>query len=104
MFVARCEEYAKQVEELDRQAHGHDDEKKTLNQLLRMAIHQKLVLTQRLEDVEMNAEARSTPRRTPRDGGGRGGGGGGKSIGGGGGGRGGSSGARGSYLNFLNRS
>jgi len=64
MFVARCEEYATQVEELNRNLHGAEDEKKTLNQLLRMAIHQKLVLTQRLEDVEMASELRNTPRRT----------------------------------------
>ena len=99
MFVARCEEYATQIEELNKDKHGAEDEKKTLNQLLRMAIHQKLVLTQRLEDVEMSSETRGTPRRTPRDGGSRGGGGN-KSIGGSGG----SSGGRGSYLNFSNRS
>jgi len=64
MFVARCEEYATQVEELNRNLHAAEDEKKTLNQLLRMAIHQKLVLTQRLEDVEMASEMRNTPRRT----------------------------------------
>ena len=60
----RCEEYATQVEELNRNLHAAEDEKKTLNQLLRMAIHQKLVLTQRLEDVEMASEMRNTPRRT----------------------------------------
>ena len=97
MFVARCEEYATQIEELNKEKHGAEDEKKTLNQLLRMAIHQKLVLTQRLEEVEMSSEARGTPRRTPRDGGSRGGG---KSAGSG---HGGSSGGRGSYLNFSNR-
>ena len=102
MFVARCEEYATQIEELNMEKHGAEDEKKTLNQLLRMAIHQKLVLTQRLEDVEMSSEARGTPRRTPRDGGNRGGGGG--KLSGSSGGRGGSSGGRGSYLNFSNRS
>ena len=37
-----------------RQLSSAEDEKKTLNQLLRMAIHQKLVLTQRLEDIEMS--------------------------------------------------
>jgi hypothetical protein len=41
-----------------RQVAGAEDEKKTLNQLLRMAIHQKLVLTQRLEDIEMQSEIR----------------------------------------------
>ena len=39
---------------IQRQLGGAEDEKKTLNQLLRMAIHQKLVLTQRLEDIEMS--------------------------------------------------
>ena len=102
MFVARCEEYAAQIEELNKDKHGAEDEKKTLNQLLRMAIHQKLVLTQRLEEVEMSSERVGTPRRTPRDGGSRGGGGG--KSGGGSSGHGGSSGGRGSYLNFSNRS
>merc|ERR1719492_726543 len=54
MFAARCEEYSTQVDELQRNLGGAEDEKKTLNQLLRMAIHQKLVLTQRLEDIEMS--------------------------------------------------
>lgn len=63
MFAARCEEYATQVDELQRQLASCEDEKKTLNQLLRMAIQQKLVLTQRLEDVEMASEMRNTPKR-----------------------------------------
>lgn len=33
-----------------------EDEKKTLNSLLRMAIQQKLALTQRLEDLEFHNE------------------------------------------------
>jgi len=70
MFAARCEEYSTQVDELQRQLGGAEDEKKTLNQLLRMAIHQKLVLTQRLEDIEMtdlrpaNSGARRGGRKT----------------------------------------
>ncbi len=52
------------MEELAQKASSAEDEKKTLNQLLRMAIHQKLSLTQRLEDIEMASEARNTPRRT----------------------------------------
>lgn len=64
MFAGRCEEYATQVEELARQVNNADEERKTLNQLLRMAIHQKLSLTQRLEEVEMASELRNTPRRT----------------------------------------
>merc|ERR1712095_152278 len=35
MFAARCEEYATQVEELNRQLGSADEERKTLNQLLR---------------------------------------------------------------------
>merc|ERR1719219_1867612 len=70
MFAARCEEYSTQVDELQRQLGGAEDEKKTLNQLLRMAIHQKLVLTQRLEGIEMtdlrpaNSGARRGGRKT----------------------------------------
>jgi len=69
MFAARCEEYSTQVDELLRQLGSAEDEKKTLNQLLRMAIHQKLVLTQRLEDIEMT-DLRP-PNSGPRRGGGR---------------------------------
>jgi protein bicaudal D len=47
---------------LSRQTGSAEDEKKTLNQLLRMAIHQKLALTQRLEELEMASEVRNTPR------------------------------------------
>ncbi len=84
MFASRCEEYSTQVEELNRQVQQADEERKTLNQLLRMAIHQKLALNQRLEEIEMSQEMRNTPRRS------RGGGGGGGPRGGGlGGGRGG---------------
>lgn len=70
MFAARCEEYSTQVDELQRNLSSAEDEKKTLNQLLRMAIHQKLVLTQRLEDIEMsdlrpsNSGARRGQRKT----------------------------------------
>merc|ERR1719192_2592347 len=68
MFAARCEEYSTQVDELQRQLSGAEDEKKTLNQLLRMAIHQKLVLTQRLEDIEMTdlRPSHGGPRRGQR--------------------------------------
>ena len=64
MFAARCEEYSTQVEESNRQLSAADEERKTLNQLLRMAIHQKLALNQRLEEIEMASEMRTTPRRT----------------------------------------
>jgi protein bicaudal D len=71
MFAARCEEYSTQSDDLGRQLSTADEERKTLNQLLRMAIHQKLTLNQRLEDIEMASELRNTPRRS-RGGGSRG--------------------------------
>lgn len=53
MFAARCEEYVTQVDELTQALAGAEDEKKTLNQLLRLAVQQKLALTQRLEELEV---------------------------------------------------
>lgn len=41
---------------MQRQLSAAEDEKKTLNSLLRMAIQQKLALTQRLEDLEFHNE------------------------------------------------
>jgi len=56
MFAARCEEYVAQNDELQRQLQACEDEKKQLNSLLRIAIQQKLVATQKLEDYEMDRE------------------------------------------------
>ncbi|XP_045623810.2 protein bicaudal D isoform X2 [Procambarus clarkii] len=56
MFAARCEEYVTQLDEVQRQLVAAEEEKKTLNSLLRMAIQQKLALTQRLEDMECDRE------------------------------------------------
>ncbi|XP_049578801.1 protein bicaudal D homolog 1 isoform X3 [Syngnathus scovelli] len=56
MFATRCDEYVNQLDEMQRQLAAAEDEKKTLNSLLRMAIHQKLALTQRLEDLEFDNE------------------------------------------------
>uniref|UniRef100_A0A674P056 BICD cargo adaptor 2 n=1 Tax=Takifugu rubripes TaxID=31033 RepID=A0A674P056_TAKRU len=56
MFATRCDEYVTQLEEMQRQLSAAEDEKKTLNSLLRMAIQQKLALTQRLEDLEFDHE------------------------------------------------
>ncbi|XP_066566007.1 protein bicaudal D homolog 2 isoform X2 [Amia ocellicauda] len=52
MFASRCDQYVSQLDEMQRQLAAAEDEKKTLNSLLRMAIQQKLALTQRLEDLE----------------------------------------------------
>ncbi|CAM9905123.1 unnamed protein product [Lampetra fluviatilis] len=67
MFATRCDEYVSQLDEMQRQLNAAEDEKKTLNSLLRMAIQQKLALTQRLEDLEMtdvdgSRRARARPR------------------------------------------
>ncbi|KAM9753092.1 protein bicaudal D homolog 1 isoform 2-T2 [Menidia menidia] len=55
-FATRCDEYVIQLDEMQRQLAAAEDEKKTLNSLLRMAIQQKLALTQRLEDLEFDHE------------------------------------------------
>lgn len=55
MFAARCEEYVTQVDELTQALAGAEEEKKTLNQLLRLAVQQKLALTQRLEELEVSS-------------------------------------------------
>lgn len=49
-------------DEIRRQLTAAEEEKRTLNSLLRMAIQQKLSLTERLEDLEMDRE-RSNMRR-----------------------------------------
>lgn len=55
-FRPRCDEYVTQLDDMQRQLTAAEDEKKTLNSLLRMAIQQKLALTQRLEDLEFDHE------------------------------------------------
>jgi len=70
MFAQRCDEYATQLEEQRRLLSAAEEEKKTLNSLLRMAIQQKLALTQKLEDLECDRERknlRSQPTRNPRN-------------------------------------
>ncbi|XP_030641041.1 protein bicaudal D homolog 2 [Chanos chanos] len=67
MFASRCDQYVTQLDEMQRQLAAAEDEKKTLNSLLRMAIQQKLALTQRLEDLEAPISPHSnggSPRRS----------------------------------------
>ncbi|XP_007667850.1 protein bicaudal D homolog 2-like [Ornithorhynchus anatinus] len=54
IFASRCDQYVTQLDEMQRQLAAAEDEKKTLNSLLRMAIQQKLALTHRLETLESN--------------------------------------------------
>lgn len=70
IFAKRCDEYVTQLDEQQRQLISAEEEKKTLNSLLRMAIQQKLTLTQRLEDLEFDRERRTLRRQD--GGGGRG--------------------------------
>ena len=56
MYANRCEEYLVQVDELQRKHAASEEEKKTLNHLLKQAIHQKIDLTQRLEEFEIARE------------------------------------------------
>ncbi|KAF6729174.1 bicaudal D-like protein 2 [Oryzias melastigma] len=70
MFATRCDEYVTQLDDMQRQLAAAEDEKKTLNSLLRMAIQQKLALTQRLEDLEFDHE--QARRNTATTGGGKG--------------------------------
>ncbi|XP_047660302.1 protein bicaudal D homolog 1-like isoform X1 [Tachysurus fulvidraco] len=62
MFATRCDEYLTQLDDMQRQLAAAEDEKKTLNSLLRMAIQQKLALTQRLEDLEFDHEQSHRPK------------------------------------------
>ncbi|XP_068104333.1 protein bicaudal D homolog 2-like [Hyperolius riggenbachi] len=62
MFASRCDQYVNQLEDMQRQLVAAEDEKKTLNTLLRMAIQQKLALTQRLEGREGSQESSKTNR------------------------------------------
>lgn len=70
IFCKRCDKYVTQLDEQQRQLISAEEEKKTLNLLLRMVIQQKLTLTQRLEDLEFDRERRTLRRQD--GGGGRG--------------------------------
>lgn len=62
VFASRCDQYVNQLEDMQRQIVAAEDEKKTLNTLLRMAIQQKLALTQRLESRDSTPEVSKTSR------------------------------------------
>jgi len=62
MFASRCDEYATQLDELQRQMTTIETEKRTLNSLLRMAVQQKLSLTQQLDDLESNRDYHRSSR------------------------------------------
>uniref|UniRef100_A0A5K3FT24 Protein bicaudal D homolog 2-like n=2 Tax=Mesocestoides corti TaxID=53468 RepID=A0A5K3FT24_MESCO len=53
MFAQKHDEFVTQMDELQQKLNSAEDEKRTLNSLLRLAIQQKLHLTQRLEEYEV---------------------------------------------------
>lgn len=55
-FSARIEEYNTEIEKLQSKLAASEQEKNTLNSILRMAIEQKVMLTQKLEALEMDRE------------------------------------------------
>lgn len=66
-FAQRCDEYTTQLDELQRQLSAAQEEKKTLNSLLRMALQQKLALSSKLEDLENDRERKNLrPQRPTR--------------------------------------
>lgn len=66
MFTARGEELKAKVDEQAAELRANEEEKKTLNQLLRLAIQQKLSLTQRLEDVEVDRDRQAFKRTSTK--------------------------------------
>lgn len=55
-FSARIEEYNTEIEKLQSKLAASEQEKNTLNSILRMAIEQKVMLTQKVEALEMDRE------------------------------------------------
>ena len=56
MFATRCEEYLQQLSDMQKTIAAAEEERGTLNTLLKQAIHQKIALTQRLEEFELARE------------------------------------------------
>ncbi|KAM7535170.1 hypothetical protein Aperf_G00000100329 [Anoplocephala perfoliata] len=53
MFTEKHDEFVQQMDELQQKLNKAEEEKRTLNSILRLAIQQKLNLTQRIEALEM---------------------------------------------------
>ncbi|CAH8456640.1 unnamed protein product [Schistosoma turkestanicum] len=54
VFAQRYDEYMTQLDEMQRKLSMAEEEKRTANTLLRLAIQQKLAVTQRLEEIEVD--------------------------------------------------
>nr|CDS30685.1 protein bicaudal D 1 [Hymenolepis microstoma] len=53
MFTEKHDEFVQQMDQLQQKLNKAEEEKRTLNSILRLAIQQKLALTQRIEALEM---------------------------------------------------
>lgn len=58
MFAQRCDEYNTTIDQLQGQLAAVEEERKTVNRLLRMAIQQKLMLSARLAEYENRRDTR----------------------------------------------
>ncbi|OQV24323.1 putative Protein bicaudal D [Hypsibius exemplaris] len=67
MLAARNDDYCTQLENLQRQLRSAEEEKRTLNSLLRMAIQQKLNLIHRVEDLECVLDGQQTAQMRRRE-------------------------------------
>ena len=72
MFCQRCDEYNTQLDDQQKQIISVEEEKKNLTSLLRIAIEQKLCLTQQVEDLKYDRDRRlgrkpSNPNHRERD-------------------------------------
>ncbi|KAL7061249.1 hypothetical protein AAHC03_010013 [Spirometra sp. Aus1] len=56
MFAQKHDEFVTQMDELQQKLNTAEEEKRTLNSLLRLSIQQKLALTQRLEEYDITHE------------------------------------------------
>lgn len=65
VFAARSDEYVAQLDAMQRQLQSAEDEKRTLNTLLRKTITQKLAITQRLEDLQFEIEQQKRAGSSP---------------------------------------
>lgn len=60
VFAQRCDEYTTQINALQHQLTVAEEEKKTVNALLRMAIQQKVALSNKVDDLESDRERKAT--------------------------------------------
>jgi len=61
-FVTQCEEELTHIDDLQRQLVAAEADKKILNQLLHLSVQKKLMVTQRVEEIEMNREMKNVRR------------------------------------------